>query len=56
MLTQLLNDKVRRPGHKVKVPESADELDSSHDSSSSSDLKEIHLFSDWGSIVQCDDL
>ena len=41
------NDKVQRPDHKVKVPESAEELDIF----SSSDL-----LSDWDSIVQCDDL
>ena len=50
------NDKVRRPVCKVKVPASAAELDSSHDSSSSSNSEDMHLLSDWDSIVQCDDL
>ena len=50
------NDKVRRPVCKVKVPGSAEELDSSHDSSSSSDSEDVHLLSHWDSIVQCDDL
>ena len=40
----------------MKVPASAAELDSSHDSASSSDSKDMHLLSDWDSIVQCDDL
>ena len=48
------NDKVRQPVRKVKVPASAEELDSSHDSSSFSDSEDMHLLSDWDGIVQCD--
>ena len=38
------------------IPACAEELDSSHNLFSSSDSEDMHLLSDWESIVQCDDL
>ena len=47
------NDTTQRPVPKLKVPASAEELNSSDDFSSSSDSENMHLLSDWDNIV-CD--